>query len=651
MNGSSVFRCSRALYLIAALAPLAAGAQQTGRIVGRVTSAETAGPLGEVQVYIPGTGLGTLSRQNGTFIMLEVPAGSHQVRAERIGYAPVEQQVTVAAGQAVEIAFQMTTQALGLDEIVVTGAAGAARRREVGNSIAQINVAELPDRPKQVADLLQASAPGMEVSGVSGQVGGGTKIRLRGATSMTQSNNPIIYVDGIRIQSQAFPEQTFGDTRPRTSGLNPSPINNINPNDIERIEVIKGAAATTLYGTEASAGVIQIFTKRGSTGRPVWTADAGTGTLWMREFGPAAEPFMRMDLFTCTGLFECGEYLDVPTTSNYAASVRAGGELLQYFISTSYTDESGVLPNNNNRVWAFRSNFTGTPTEGLQVQWNSAYTNNFIESPQEGGAGEGLTLNVFRAEVNYYGTADPAIVSQSLQWHIKHYIDRFTTGGTVSYSPFANLSNRFTTGFDYSQAEQRNLRPVGFPFWPLGALYVSVFQSRNLTFDYVGTYRFNITDQLSSNFSWGGQAIGDEQSTTGSWGEEFPGAKEPTISSAASTTAYESIQKVWNAGFFFQNIFGYRDRYFLTAGLRVDGNSAFGSGFGLQVYPKASASWVVSDEGWWSDGWGELKLRAAFGKSGKAPGAFDAVRTWQSQGFLNQSAFTPRNVGNPDLGP
>lgn len=631
-----------------------ATAQESGSVVGRVT-AESGAPVSEAQVYMPANSRGSLTRQNGSFIILEIPAGTYEIRAERIGFTVSTQQVTVMAGQSVEVNFELSSEALGLDEIVVTGAAGSARRREVGNSITQIDVASLSERPTRVADALQASAPGIEVSGVSGQVGGGTRIRLRGNSSVTQTNTPIIYVDGVRIGSDSYPGDprswTGGDRRPRSSGVTPSPINFINPNDIERIEVIKGSAATTLYGTEASAGVIQIFTKRGSQGAPVWNMEVHQGTMWMRKFGPAPEPFLRMDPYTCTGLFECGQYLEVPHTQNYSASVRAGGEGLQYFVSAQHTDESGVLPYNTNQAWSFRSNFTATPTKDIQIQWNSGYTNSHIATTQEGGNAEGITLNAFRAERNYFGTADTAVVAQTLDWRIDHFIDRFTTGGTVSHSPLANLTNRLTIGLDFSHAETRNLRPVGSFFWPGGALWREVYEDRSLTFDYVGTFSFDITDALTSSFSWGGQAIGRETNQTAAWSQDFPGAANPTVSSGALTQAYESLQKVWNAGFFFQDILGFDDKYFLTLGLRVDGNSAFGSGFGLQVYPKASGSWVISAEDWWQPAWGQVKLRTAYGQSGRAPGAFDAVRTWQGGGFLNEPAFTPRNVGNADLGP
>jgi hypothetical protein len=145
--------------------------------------------------------------------------------------------------------------------------------------------------------------------------------------------------------------------------------------------------------------------------------------------------------------------------------------------------------------------------------------------------------------------------------------------------------------------------------------------------------------------------VGDDERKVEAWGEGFPGAAAPTVTGAATTLGFEEREKVWNAGFFFQNVFDIKNKYFLTLGARVDGNSAFGESFGLQTYPKASATWVISDEGFWKSGWGQMKLRTAYGQSGRAPGAFDAVRTWQAVGLGGQPAFVPRNLGNPNLGP
>jgi len=154
-----------------------AAAQEPGRITGQVTDAQSGQPLGEVQVFIPGSGIGTLTRANGRFIILNVTPGTHTLRAERIGMSAANQQVTVVAGQAVDVNFQMTTQALGLDEIVVTGTAGAARRREIGNTIAQVRIADAPKQTTDLSDMLRGAAPGLNISSSAGDMGQAQAIR------------------------------------------------------------------------------------------------------------------------------------------------------------------------------------------------------------------------------------------------------------------------------------------------------------------------------------------------------------------------------------------------------------------------------------------------------------------------------------------
>ncbi|MBI4521337.1 MAG: TonB-dependent receptor [Gemmatimonadetes bacterium] len=637
-----------------------ASAQQAGRIVGQVTETGSGAPLGEVQIYLEGTGIGSLTNQSGRFVLLNVPPGTHQLRAERIGMAPASRQVTVAAGQASEANFQLETQALGLDEIVVTGTAGAARRREIGNTVAQINVADLPVRHTEVSQMLQAAAPGVEVTGGGGSVGQGSKIRLRGSKSVEMGSDPIIYVDGVRLMTGGFEVRAAKDQGNRAANVTQSPLDLINPNDIERIEVIKGSAATTLYGTEASAGVIQIFTKRGSQGAPVWSVEMQQGTAWNQRFGVDTDPdpgsvgtpkYLYMDPWICTGFLKCGEFTHTTHTQQYSASVRGGGQNLQYFSSADLLDDLGHKPNDALTCWTARGNFTYTPVTALQLQWNTAYTNQSQSNTASGNNAEGLELNVFRQRQNYFANRDTALINQVLGQTLDSEIERFTTGGTATYSPLTNLTNRFTVGYDFSSQETRNIRGFGFFAHPEGIVHNATFQKRILTFDYVGSYSFDLMTNLRSSFSWGGQAVGDEERLVEGYGRGFPGAAEPTVNSAALTTGYEERQKVWNAGFFLQDVLDISNKYFVTLGMRVDGNSAFGTGFGLQFYPKASLSYVISDEAFWPQMLGSMKLRAAYGQSGRAPGAFDAVRTWDNTALAGDAAFTPENVGNPDLGP
>ena len=632
--------------LVAVGSAVAAGsvlAQNTARITGSVTDGTSGAPLADVQVFLVGANIGAISRQGGQYLILNVPAGSYEIRAERIGLSTVSRQITVAAGANLQENFQLTSQALNLDEIIVTGTAGAATRREVGNSITTINATDLPDRPTNVMDLLTGVAPGVDVvPQAGGETGQGSNITIRGVNSINNSGNPIIVIDGIRIMSNKLPS---------VAGNQPSPLDQINPNDIERIEVISGPAASTLYGTEATSGVIQVFTKRGSQRAAVWTVDMQQGTMWTTKFGMNGIDYLHMDPWICTKPFGgCGEFQNVPHTQLNSLSVRGGGQSLQYFMSAGFDSERGATPEESLERWNGRANFTVTPVEDVAVQFNAAYTNTAQQNGGTGNSTTGLTLNVFRDGQGYLASRDPAVLNQLLDIERKRTIERLTTGGTITYSPLANLTNRITIGYDLTQQEGRTITPFGFIIDPEGSINVSVYTRRFLTFDYVGTYTTNLAE-LRSSFSWGGQATGDFQSTVTASGTGFPGSTLPTVGSASSTLGNESRRKIWNSGFFFQNVFDLRGKYFLTLGLRVDGNSTFGKNFNLQMYPKASASWIASDEAFWQPGWGELKLRAAWGKSGRAPDAFIAQRTWTNSGLAGESAFTPGNLGNPDIGP
>ena len=637
------------------VASATAQAQATGQIVGTVTDAVTGAPLSGVQIFLPGSGLGSLSRANGRFLILNVPAGSLTVETQRIGMSVVTREVTVTAGGSVELNLQLSTVALGLDEIVVTGTAGASRRREIGNSIAQVNVADIPGAPDQISDMLRGTAPGVQISGLGGVLGSGSDIRLRGNTSLSMSNSPLIYIDGIRMRSAPIPQGRSAAQRSSADGgnVNILPLNNINPSDIERIEIIKGAAATTLYGTEASAGVIQVFTKRGSSGAPVWTFEAKQSLNRAIEHGPRNGDVCNNDGSCGRARFpfhRLGPFLSNGHIGNYAASVRGGRQDLQYFASAMFEEGSGILPSDTIAKYSVRGNFTFTPGQDFIIQWNSAYAFQGQRNTTIGGNEAGITHNAYRGIANYVNSEDPIQLARLFDQDIHQEVERFTTGVTISHSPYASLTNRLTVGYDFTMQEVRNIRPFGYILFDAGSVSNDTWTNRLLTLDYVGTLGFDVTETIGSKFSWGAQAISDHTRRLNGYGEGFPGAAAPTVSSSSKLLAYENREKVWNAGFFFQNVFDVSDKYFITAGLRIDGHSSFGSDFGLQAYPKASVSWVVSDEDFYP-GTGGLKLRAAWGQSGRAPGAFDATRTWISPGLAGIPALVPANVGNPEIGP
>lgn len=655
-------RCCRGLLSAGLLLGLALPlqAQQGGTIAGRVTDARSGAPLSIVQVSLVGTGTGSISSDQGRFILVNVPVGTFTIRMERIGYAAHTQEVTVQAGQTVEVDVSLREEALGLDEIVVTGTAGASRRREVGNSIAQINVAEVNEPVISTETLLQGRAAGLNVIQTTGQVGGGAQIRLRGNVSASMSNQPLVYVDGVRVRSEGYPKNRFPiGYQGSSDNTQYSPLNDINPAEIDRVEVIKGPAATTLYGTEAAAGVIQIFTKRGRQGAARWSAQVEQSLSEVREFGPTQGfdgralriPAEEVNEFGTPDFMYMEPWLSRGWKQKYTLAVDGGFETVRYYLSGSWLDEEGTLPLDWMEQANIRGNLTFAPIPGMELQWNTGYSRARTQKTPTGGTAEGITLNAFRRDRNYFNNRDPEVIDQALGYDLRSFIDHVTTGVTANYAPTSWLSNRLVIGYDLAQQETRSLQNFGFFFIPRGRIHNTQWTSRTLTLDYVGSVALGLTEDLRTSFSWGGQSVTTEQTSTSAYGENFPGPGAPTVSSGSISLGFETRQRVINAGFFLQNVLDFKDRYFLTLGLRVDGNSAFGSNLGLQTYPKISGSYILSEEPFWNPALGSVKLRAAYGQSGRAPGAFDAVRTWSPSNLGNAVAFVPNNLGNADLGP
>src|SRR5688572_7523988 len=235
-------------------------AQAQGTITGRVVQSSTLRPLAGAQVSIPGSGIGALANNDGRFLLVNVPVGQRVVRVEIIGFGQQEQTVTVTQGQTVAADFTLETQALGLDEIVVTGTAGGQQRRAIGNVVGSLNTERKLEStaPASLQQMLAGQVAGVNVQLGGANVGGGGNIQIRGTGTVSQGTTPLLYIDGVRANNQVVTQN---------NGVGSSRMNDINPEDIERIEIIKGPAAATLYGTEASNGVIQIITKKGALGQ------------------------------------------------------------------------------------------------------------------------------------------------------------------------------------------------------------------------------------------------------------------------------------------------------------------------------------------------------------------------------------------------
>ena len=613
----------------------------TGRIRGKVTNAANGQPI-PGQIGIVGQGLGATTGADGSYLISGVPAGTFTLRARALGYTQIDRQVTMTAGGTVTIDFALNVAPASLNEVVVTGTAGSARKREVGNSIGSVKASDLPEVPTNVSNLLAGRVAGVQISGGLGNAGSGSAIRLRGATSLALSNQPLIYVDGVRTRSDEYPRNgIFQGATQRGANAYGSPLNDINPDDIDRIEVVKGAAATTLFGTDAAAGVIQIFTKRGSQGNPKWTAQLNSGFSRLQKFGTGDAPLLFMDPF----VRDAGR---LGLQAQVAGGTQNG---VRYLFSFGADNQDGVLQLDNERKYLLRSNVDFSPMKNMQFSWNSSFSTNLITQTPAGNNAQGVTLNAFRRDRNYFGRADVDTIKQVYRQSLTSNVDRLLMGATATWTPIQNYSSRLILGFDRSSLENRNVRPYGFPGANLGIIQNQIWQNKILSIDWANNYDIQVTDDFKATLSAGTQYINSMVGDVVAFSENYPAPTNPTVASGSLRNADENRLKNITGGAFTQALFGFKDRYFVTVGARVDGNSAFGESFGFQTYPKASASWVMSDEGWWKESYGTLKLRGAYGSAGRAPSAFAAVQTWNPVGWGTAPAVRPLNLGDPNLGP
>src|SRR4051812_18190282 len=416
------------------LGSTAAAQAQQASVTGRVTEAGSATPISDAQVFIVGTNLGGLTNQDGRFVLRNVPLGAQQLRVIRIGYTEVKRPVAVVAGQATTLDVSLTKSVISLQEVVTT-ATGDTRRVEIGNAISNIDAQNVVKTSpiSNVSDLLNARAPGVTV--ISGtQTGVGSRIRVRGNNSLSLNNDPIYVIDGVRMTS----DQASGIS---TGGNRANRVGDLNPEEIENIEIVKGPSAATLYGTDAANGVVVITTKKGRAGAPQWTVHTEGGlikdlntysdnfTIAGHSPGATAYRECALPLISAGTCIKDSVRVYAPIkdpdatplgTGNrvgYGAQVTGGTETVRYFLSGDRATEVGVLelPDFERRRFerqglalhdyterpnalgknSFRVNLNAAITPKLDVGINTGFVNSEARFSLESNATAGLGSHLF----------------------------------------------------------------------------------------------------------------------------------------------------------------------------------------------------------------------------------------------------------------
>lgn len=596
--------------------------------------------------------------------------------------------LTVAA---FPLATAVSAQGLDLDESIEIGSPDATSRRALGGTVTTIIVEDLPGASsfRSIQDILTGRVPGLRYTRLSGDVGTGSPMTLRGVGSFDLARNqPLVYMDGIRIDADVLAGPAV------SSGPAVSVLDDLDPQEIERIEILKGPAAAGLYGTEASAGVIHVITKSGLEGAPKVNVSVRRGFNYVsdpigrlgRQWacpsdpspGPvdcqAEEDLLSYSMYEEATRYIANGYFPWPTDNllqsggagGYDVSVRGGTSSVRYFLAASYDDEEGAVWYNSDERLRMRANvgvslgemltlnartaFTDgrtrflTPVEGDGGVWTDiAWSNGFFLDrvtpfsdpggfPRSGGFQEHLPSDVAEVEA----TRDYTRFTGSLQ--LRFESPEVRVGGVTG-----RITSRALVGLDKGWDVNQSIfpleagivpahledftsfwNPVYIPETVDGQMAYARPVSTQVTLDYSLTVSAEWGEAWGFDTSFGAQLYQEQRELFANSGQGFASTLSRTINQIAQadiTTTFEFIEDE-SVGYYVQEDMSWRDRVFLTAGLRLEDSSSFGVLTPIQTYPRVSGAWVVSEDGLWGvDAVDVLRLRGGWGKGGRRPTA------------------------------
>ena len=619
-------------------------AQRT--ITGTITDSSGEALIG-ASVVAKGTTVGTITEIDGTY-SLNI---SEDVTTLVISYTGFEtKEIQLGPSNIVDA---VLTVGIDLTEVVVTGQGVGIEKKRLTSQVDVITSEDIEAAPVvQLDQLLQSRLGGVQVTQSSGQSGTASLIRNRGPISAQSATTPVILIDGVRVDNlNSRPDLNIG-----TGGANSSALADIPVESIERIEFIRGGAASTLYGTDAANGVIQIFTKKGTSGNARFNAEVQVGAI------RGETEFLKFER-TRDLVFENG------TSQNYRFGVDGGNDKTTYNFSANLYDENGFNAVNENRRIGFRTTVQSEISNKLTYTGSAAFTSNYFTRDfnantsfarfgniEGGGFGNVDTLNT-----TAFDELRENLAEQAENTDITEAIRRFTISNSLSYSPFKNFTAKLTVGLDDRFSRQRNIQS--------NALLISKGSEPEGTVDAgsigIATRNFTgITTDLGLQYRYD---LGDFSFISGAGGQLFRERDEQyllnatnvtegsqTINNSAETTSADAIRELLFGGFYVSQNIGFKNKLFIDGKIRFDGNSAFGENIGLVDIYSAGVTYSLTDEAFIQDSGisnilTRFQVRANWGQATQFPNAFAADQEFAVNPFLGQPSFTFGNPGNEDL--
>src|SRR5438105_2787941 len=665
-------------------------AQDAGTISGRVIDATSNAPVASAQVQVVGTTRGGVTGDDGRYRIAAIRPGQYQVRALRLGYQASSQTVDVTSGGTAEANFSLAPAAISLEQVVTTATGETERKREIGSA-----VSTLQPQPEQVASaqnvsqLLTGKVPGVDVQQAGGTVGTASRIRVRGANSISLTNEPLIVIDGIRFNNNVGNSGTTGSTTIGVGGQVPSRFNDINLEDVETFEVLKGPAAAAQYGTAAANGVIQITTKRGRSGRPRWTTFVEGGTI--RDVTDYPSNYLQVanernangsrractldsqtrglctpnpdSLLIFNPLVVYSPFINGHRGS-YGASVAGGSDVVTYYVSGNYDREQGVFEISQDQRASGRANLSVQLRDNWNVQLGTSYLAAHTRLPQNdnnvlGIVSSALLGNAFddpTAHGYLSGQIPPAIYAINTHQDV----NRFENTVNTSYQPLSWLTATAVAGLDYLNRYDNEVVPpqqVFFGSLPDGQRTSNPYQIYNYSTNATLSADFRPFSGVKSTTKVSGLFNKEMIRGTQAFGAKLLAGTTSLSGTTARFAVSETNTDNKTASRLLREDVSFRDRVFLTGAIRNDKNSAFGQNFGSINYPSVTLSWIVNEEPFFpkTNFFNSLRLRAANGRSGQKPNFRDAITFFNAQTVTvsgtDQAGIVVGGTGNPNLRP
>jgi TonB-linked SusC/RagA family outer membrane protein len=671
----------------------ATAAAQERPISGTVRDSVNRERLEYIVVSVRGSRVATVTGANGTWVIPNAPSGEVGLIFRGIGYR--SREVNVGASEStVDVA--LMRDVFRLEEIVVTGQATGVLRRNLANAIATVNASDLGSVPAaSVEQMLQGKVAGADIQTNSGAPGGGIQVRLRGITSINADAQPLYVVDGVIMSDVAIPSNQ-NEITAAASGSNPSltqdgqvnRIADLNPNDIETIEILKGASASAIYGGRASNGVVIITTRRGQAGAPRinFTQRFGrfglSNKMHLRRFGTVAEVDAAYGPGAAAAAnWSPGQFFDHEEeladrhnlSLETSASISGGNETTRYFASGTVKNDEGIIANTGFQRQAIRLNLD----QRLSRRLNASISTNLLHTlAQRGLTNNDNSFTSFYMNMAFApsfqdlrrrpdGTfpATPVFASNPLQTAALMRNDesvwRFVGAGRLQWDIAGaegwNLRWIGNGGVDFFTQENKLFFPPELYFEDDDGLPGTslLSNSNNLNLNLDGSLVHNwmpagrgFTATTSAGVQYARRGLGISRITSRNLT-----AGQQNVDAGTAIRVRQIRQRVLNLGFYLQEeVLMMRDRLLLTAGFRADQSSLNAESDRLFFFPKASASYRLQRPFSFVD---ELKLRLAYGESGNEPlygQRFTPLDATSNIGGLPGLAAVG-TTGSPDLRP